>query len=338
MCNNFHFQLYYSDHMRIRVDKNAQNRMGDTPLHLAAKWGFTEIVETLLEYGVKIDLTNRLGHSANDYAHNSHIVSLLQNVFVVIDHPEVDETTSWDTNSTSTTSEAQEVFRGCILPDEDDLSGSSTSGKTNNDKIVAAIRNRDTKLACYFLGIEIPEETITSDCHPLCNCEKCAHINRVQANQNRLNEQDQAASQTRRLIGDINEASSIDGMTPLHAATQTTNHELIEHCFKLGALVCRQSTMSRQTALHYAIQTKCRKTTELILNHIVDDTDDINIQDTDGNTALHVAVQMGQTQLVECLLTHEPKLDLANGAGQTAMDIAKSSLKLNIVRLLDNAN
>lgn len=52
--------------------------MGNTPLHLAAMWGFVEIIETLLEYGVKIDRINRLGHTASDYAHNSFVAELLQ--------------------------------------------------------------------------------------------------------------------------------------------------------------------------------------------------------------------------------------------------------------------
>lgn len=331
--------LYYSDHMRIRVNKNAQNRMGDTALHLAAKWGFTDIVETLLEYGVKTDLANRLGHTTHDYAHNSHIVSLLQNVFVVIEHPENAET-SWDTNSISPASSppsstSQEIFRGCILPTNDDTDGKIITGKTNNDKIVAAIRNNDTKLACYFLGVEIFDEIEPTNCHPLCTCEKCAHINRVQANRNRQNEQN---LQAQRYMGDINEASSIDGQTPLHAATQINNIELIEHCFKLGAHVNQQSITTQQTALHYAILSKCHKTTELILNHVNDETNDINLQDANGNTAMHLAVQVGGKQLVECLLTHEPKLDLLNGEGQTALDIAKASLKLNIVQLLENVN
>lgn len=328
--------LYYSDHMRIRVDKNAPNKMGDTPLHLAAKWGFTEIVETLLEYGVKTDLVNRLGHTAHDYAHNSHILSLLQNVFVVIDRQsDTDETTSWDTSSSSSPVASQELFRGCITTSIDETDGESITGKSNNDKIVAAIRNGDTKLACYFLGLDIPEETETTDCHPLCMCDKCEHINRVQANQRKINENAQSPL-ARRYTGDINEPSTVDGgMTPLNAATQGSHIELMEHCFKLGASASQPSAGSQQTALHYAILTKCQKTTELVLSHINDDTDDINQQDADGNTAIHLAVQTGQAKLVECLLAHEPKLDLVNRRGQTAMDIAKASIQLNVVRLLE---
>lgn len=330
--------LYYSDHMRIRVHKNAQSRMGDTALHLAAKWGFAEIVETLLEYGVKTDLSNRLGHTPHDYAHNSHIASLLQNVFVVIEHPDNDE--SWNANRISPaasppSSASQEIFRGCILPDTSNTDGNSITCKTNNDKIVAAIRNNDTKLAAYFLGIEIFDDIEPTNCHPLCTCEKCVHINRMQAIQNRQNEQNM---QTQRYTGDINEASSIDGQTPLHAATQANNIELIEHCFKLGARVNPQTITIQQTALHYAILSKCQEITELILNHVNYETDDINLQDANGNTALHLAVQVGRKQLVECLLTHEPRLNLLNGEGQTALDIAKASLKLNIVQLFENVN
>lgn len=327
--------LYYSDHMRIRVNKSAQNRMGDTPLHLAAKWGFTEIVETLLEYGVKTDVCNRLGHTAYDYAHSSQIRSLLQNVFVIVEHPEVEERASFDSSGTGSSC-GQEVFRGCLIAEKDNATGPSATAKRSNDKIVAAIRNNDSKLASYFLGLDIVDEPQATSCHPLCTCDKCVHINHMHANRNR-GQQQNGNSSVQRYSGDINETCSLFGMTPLHAAVQAKNLELIEHCFKLGALVGTPSATTQQTALHYAILSKCQRTIELVLSHISDESNDINQQDADGNAAMHLAVRLGKAALVESLLAHEPKLDLVNAEGQTALAIAKAALKLNIVQLLDSS-
>lgn len=39
--------LYYSDHIKVKIDKNLPNKMGDTPLHLAAFWGFVEVIHLL---------------------------------------------------------------------------------------------------------------------------------------------------------------------------------------------------------------------------------------------------------------------------------------------------
>lgn len=44
---NLYFQcvkgLVFSDVSRIKLDINAQNERGDTPLHLAAKWGYGKL-------------------------------------------------------------------------------------------------------------------------------------------------------------------------------------------------------------------------------------------------------------------------------------------------------
>lgn len=53
---NLYFQcvkgLVFSDVSRIKLDINAQNERGDTPLHLAAKWGYGKFyfeIQTRLE-------------------------------------------------------------------------------------------------------------------------------------------------------------------------------------------------------------------------------------------------------------------------------------------------
>lgn len=311
--------LYYSDHLKVQIAKNLQNRIGDTPLHLAVKWGFREIVETLLEYGVKMDIINRQGHTALEYAHNSYIASMLQNAFVVIDR------TDDENFDVSVTNNKQEVFRGCFTLNEitvDDNKGAGTCvRKTCNDKIVAAIKNGDYKLAYHFLGIDSPDEIKSDCCHPLCICDKCKQINLThilnEENKNKL-----APTYT----GNINECS-IDGITPLHAAIRQENYEMIERLLQMGASVNIQSLEMKQTPLHFAIQTKNVDIINLVLDHVKHDRNDINMQDNSGNTALHSAVQLGRIQIVEDLLKHEPNLDVKNNAGKTAADLQNLCFK-----------
>lgn len=329
--------LYYSDHMKVKIEKNIQNKMGDTALHLAAKWGFSEIVETLLEYGVKTDLSNRLGQTPLNVAHNSRIASQLQDAFVMID---TSESGIWDASSTDneilTNSDAQ-VFRGCYFSSTtslvDEIGSDTLLQKSVNDKIVAAIRNGDIKLAYHFLGIEAPEEITSSVCHPLCDCDKCKHIVLQLALHEKSDNQ-----LTQKYDGDIN-ACSTDGMTPLHAAVQEKNSDLIEKLIQMGATVQIQSKHTKQTAIHYAVLIRDIKILDNILEHIVDASkpNDIDVQDSNGDTALHIAVKLGDTQLVECLLKHEPNLHWINCDGKTPLDIAKSLFYLNIVRLLELA-
>lgn len=337
-CLNGHLNcvkalLYYSDHMKVKIDRNAQNRMGDTAIHMATKWGFRNIVEVLLEYGVKIDLENRIGDTALDCAHNSHIAAMLQNVFVVIDASATENGTTWVDAAATTVSNHQELFRGCftslMASVIDETATEAFINKTPNDKIVAAIRNDDTKLAYHFLGIELPEETMPSICHPLCNCEKCKRISMQQLHR----------CESRQLMhvydGNIDECCA-EGVTILQAAIQKQNTELIDAVFKLNATVSPQAKSKQQTAIHFAVLTKSPTVLDSVLVHA--DDGDVDIQMANGDTALHVAVKLADIHLVECLLKHEPNVRLRNNDGKTPADIARFMLQVNIVRLLEMAD
>lgn len=236
-CLNGHLScvkalLYYSAHMKVKIDRNAQNRMGDTAIHMAAKWGFRDIVEVLLEYVVKTDVENRMGETALECAHNSHIAAMLQNAFIVIDTAESGRWEDASYMASTTALNHQEVFRGCFTSSVsiDETAKEAFNNKTQNDKIVAAIRHDDVKLAYHFLGVELPEETMPAICHPLCDCPKCK----------RISMQLQNRCESRHLMqmydGNIDECSA-DGVTILQAAIQKQHIELIAAILKLNAKV-----------------------------------------------------------------------------------------------------
>lgn len=333
--------LYYSDHMKVRIERNAQNKFGDTALHLASKWGFTEIIETLLEYGVKVDVRNRAGHTALDLAHNSHIATDLQNA-IDANH-QVEVTSDWDEQSTcssissSTTSLNHEVFRGCFSTGLNHTTNTvdsvSLPQKTCNDKIVAAIKNDDIKLACHFLGIDLPTDVSQIVCHPLCDCDKCKHITEYLSQK-----QTSTAQSIRRYDGDINECST-DGINPLHAAVQMKNIDLVEQILNIGGKVNVKTKETHQTAIHLAVLTKSIEILNLLLNHLgpIDNGNDLDIQDANGDTALHLAVRLSDIRAIDALLKHEPNIHIRNSDHKTATEIAKSLLNLNIIRRLEVA-
>lgn len=333
--------LYYSDHMKVRIDRNAQNKYGDTALHLASKWGFCEIIETLLEYGVKVDIRNRAGQTALEFAHNSQLATLLQNAIDAANQTEV--TSDWEEQSTcsslssSTTSLNHEVFRGCFSTGLnhiiDTVDSVSIPQKTCNDKIVAAIKNDDTKLACHFLGIELPNDMTQIVCHPLCDCDKCKHITEF------LSRKSNSTATIGIYDGDI-DMCSMDGINPLHAAVQMKNIDLIEKILNLGAKVDVKAKGTKQTAIHMAILTKSIDILNIILNHLgpIDAGNDLDIQDSNGDTALHIAVRLGDVQAIDNLLKHEPNTQIRNSDNKSAIEIAKSLLHLNVVQRLELAD
>lgn len=321
--------LYYADHMKTKIDVNCQNKMGDTALHLAAKWGFTEIVETLLEYGINVDCRNRLGHTAIHYSHNSFITKLMQNSYVVI-HDDACSMNEMELVTGVTTDRISqpppllsnpEPYRGCIRAELIQSTSATMPKRTTNDKVIKALRNGDTKLAYYFLGIE--SEFVLSDtaseCHPLCVCERC-QIATPDSNENFQN-----------LCIDVNETNSV-GITLIHAAAQIGDVFLMKFLIDQGATVNCRTIDDKQTPLHAATLSKNTEATKLILSLIAEEL--LNAQDTNGNTALHLAVKSGGAKMVECLLEHEPLLELKNYRQQTAMGIAEENLYFNIGKLL----
>lgn len=284
--------LYYADHIKVKIDKNLPSKMGDTPLHLAATWGFVEIIETLLEYGVKIDRINRLGHTASDYAHNSFVTELLQNTFVMVDD---DLNNAWDTESCG---RKLEPFRGYI----DESSMNSTMEmhrKTDNDKIIAAIRNGDVKLAYYFLGLNLQESNSTP-CHPLCTCDICSERDEMKD----LNENNFKNNATI----DVNGCNS-DGVTLLHAAALIGDMCLIQYLLSQGASV-NTKTLKNETVLHFAVKSKSSAVVELILSKVSEQT--LNSTDDDGNLALHLTDDSGYSHGVDCSFENESILPIAD--------------------------
>lgn len=65
--------LVYYDVQSCRLD--LQNDKGDTPLHMAARWGYEGIIQVLLENGASTDILNKSKDSPLQCALNSKVGS-----------------------------------------------------------------------------------------------------------------------------------------------------------------------------------------------------------------------------------------------------------------------
>lgn len=69
--------LYYAEQAHFRLDYDAMNDNGDTALHLAARWGYINIVQLLLQWEMDCSILNRHKQTAADVSQNLKISQLI---------------------------------------------------------------------------------------------------------------------------------------------------------------------------------------------------------------------------------------------------------------------
>jgi ankyrin repeat protein len=73
--------------------------------------------------------------------------------------------------------------------------------------------------------------------------------------------------------------------------------------------------------LHFAVSFGSKTTFQALLELGLD----LNCQNADGNTPLHLAARLGRQEMVDCILSH-PSVDdtLLNKDGKTGLDLSKT--------------
>lgn len=60
------------------------NEKGDTPLHIAARWGYQGIIEVLLQNGANTDIRNRMKETSTQCALNSTVFFILTSLLKLL--------------------------------------------------------------------------------------------------------------------------------------------------------------------------------------------------------------------------------------------------------------
>uniref|UniRef100_A0A182RYA9 VPS9 domain-containing protein n=1 Tax=Anopheles funestus TaxID=62324 RepID=A0A182RYA9_ANOFN len=349
--------LYFSEHMRIYVDVNAATELGHTPLHYAAKWGFLDIVETLLEYTARVDVMNKLGATPVRYAHNVRIMKLLVDAL----HDQrrnANGRGQLNAKVSSAVPQTTIYFAEDFNNFNDNGSEEVREQRTIEEmkrveKALEAIASQDTKLACVYLGLDEdssrnPGERNHSHqlpgypmdeklCHPLCTCNRC--VRRSSEFYNLLRKPfglstkpppDEAVTEKVRV--DLNAVNG-EGYTALHVAAMHGNVEMVRVLLerKVNPTI---RLKSGATALHLATRERKLRIVRMLLSRCTI-ADIVDLKDSRGDTPLHYAVEQNNLQLVQMLLEADADRSIRNLQGKRPIDIAKNNLYFNVVNLLE---
>ncbi|XP_055606006.1 LOW QUALITY PROTEIN: ankyrin repeat domain-containing protein 27-like [Uranotaenia lowii] len=335
--------LYFSEHMKIHVDINAQTQLGQTSLHYAARWGFSEIVETLIEHLAAINIPNRVGATPFKYAHNSKISKMLRDAYFV-----QQKRLKKGSSKPATNDEYVLISEEDLLDDETYVEYRNIEEMKRIDKAIAAISAYDNKLACYYLGLDVlpsdgliesssPNKDLLSDkvCHPLCTCSRCLNES---ANFYNLLSKPFASKSTAPTKLNLN-ATNGEGHTALHVAALHGNMEMLNILLDQNVNLTAR-TKSGATALHLACRARRLNVIKLLLNRSLRSKEGaseiVDLKDCRGETPLHYAVEQNQLRAVEILLEAKADGSLRNLAGRRPIDIARARLYFNVVNVLDH--
>ncbi|WP_341808229.1 ankyrin repeat domain-containing protein [Wolbachia endosymbiont (group E) of Neria commutata] len=116
---------------------------------------------------------------------------------------------------------------------------------------------------------------------------------------------------------DVN-AKNKYGEAILHFAVVEGNLEIVKLLLEHGANINYQGSYN-DTVLHEAIKNRHRDITEYLIN--VEDIN-LNLQNKEGKTTLHLAVLYGYSEIVRLLVEKKSSLDIQDKFGQAALHIA----------------
>ncbi|CAG9858534.1 unnamed protein product [Phyllotreta striolata] len=296
------------------VDINATNSFGDSPLILATRWGYLDLVKILLENGASVSIKNKRNQTVFDVSPNFYITRTCEK-YSARQLKKIDRTTESD--STYPTNAVAHLKDGC---NSHGVRPKTTEEFKKIDLLLKSIENNDLPLTCFYLGYTNTATVERGKCHPLCLCDQCMIADRPDA--------DRIANQS--INVNMCDAS---GRTALHVAAEFGRTDILRLLLDNGALPNAKTFRTLRTPLHVAcMEGRIRTVRELLKcgDCAVDE------QDADGNTALSYACEKGDAKIAEVLLCNGADCNRKNLAGKSALSLSEESMQYGIYRLLKN--
>nr|XP_060640140.1 B-cell lymphoma 3 protein [Anolis sagrei ordinatus] len=124
------------------------------------------------------------------------------------------------------------------------------------------------------------------------------------------------------------EARNFEGLTPLHVAVGTSDHNMVLALLEHGADVDAVDIKSGRSPLLHAVENNNLEMVELLLKHGAN----VNAQSYGGNTALHAASGRGLLDTLRLLVRNGADGSLKNYHNDTPLMVAKNKRVIDILR------
>ena len=285
---------------------NAENSSGQTPLHVAAYYGYKEIVELLLAGGAAVDARDNVGSTLLHH--------MAQGYFARLDVTEL------------------------LLAHGADIDATDSMGRTPASLAAYYEMERDfwvyNRLRKFLLekgaSPDIFLMTGTSEPPGASETEKIEAL--LKADPTQVNAR-------------LKSADGTPGATPLHFAVRQDYKPIPEILLKYGAdpnalddrrrpplyLVGNDPLTAELLLAHGAeldiFSASAIGRTELVTQLLSDDPSLIHAKDAGGNTPLHLAVWKRKTEMVKLLLAKGADPNLQNARGETPVSLALDRLQ-----------
>lgn len=323
----------------VHVDQAAKN----TPLHIAAKFGYTPIVKLLLNKGVNFRLEDSSGNTAIQLSASAGHLDVLR---ILLEHhlshlgdlaPEDLGPVGKDINSQN----EEEVEKGPYT---------ITVVKECNELLCRAVTSGQLIVVRYLLNYmdsshpSIPVQASTLGENLLNIAASKGYTEIVRAlfprfdpnvkNAENRTPLDLAVSGKHRDVirlllesGADPNVSDSDRWTPLHIAAESGLHEIFEDLLRSGGDVYAR-TILKETALHLAVKFPN------IVRLLIDASADLNAKDYNEATPLHLAVRADSITTIKLLLRAGADLDAVDENDKTPLHYAIDLKDPRIVREL----
>ncbi|RLN68117.1 hypothetical protein BBJ29_009821 [Phytophthora kernoviae] len=123
------------------------------------------------------------------------------------------------------------------------------------------------------------------------------------------------------------------GESVLHVAVAEDQLEIVQHLVANGAMLNLQEKKRRFTPLMLALAQQ-PPSFEEVFQALLKGKPDLSVQDSSGQTILHLAAEYEEAESLQLLLKARAKVDAVDGKKMTALHVAVGKGNLEIVQLL----